>query len=372
MRTCTRIAALASLACAALAPTAGAAIGAEQTVTQERIVTGIGADADGLKARLVAEVRKILGAGRLAPFRTLYGEGGLRYHWREPWQMVYTLSLALPHLPPEVQAQVKTYLKNEIAARPPWESKLLGPEGAKRQADDLPEPVFRLMPGPSETPTAFFPYALWAYADRAGDRQTIKDNWPAIQKGFAAKSLARPNFETLSGAIGMWRLARGIGDPVPVALAAKRLAEVAEACRSFDAARASAHRAYTGQEKWNRETQSVLYAFFNLTPEAARFIRSSPELKRAAAEYAAMGWKTWPLWWMAQAPVGDWGYYGEGCCAGPEQRGMLFGYEAWAAGTRPSRLAHYADVPDALIGDCTYLQNLVIAIESFGKETWAE
>ena len=58
--------------------------------------------------------------------------------------------------------------------------------------------------------------------------------------------------------------------------------------------------------------------------------------------------------------------------AGPEQRGMLFAYEAWVARTPASRLAYYVDVPDALIGDCTYLQNLVIAIESFGSARWEE
>jgi len=106
--------------------------------------------------------------------------------------------------------------------------------------------------------------------------------------------------------------------------------------------------------------------------EAARFIASSEELRRDAAEYAAAGWKDWPLWWMAPAPVGDAGYYGEGCCAGPEQRGMLLNYEAWVARTPAPKLARYVDVPDALVGDCTYLQNLVTAIEAYGSQSWSE
>lgn len=337
----------------------------EAIVKQRRIVESIGPGAEPLKARLVAEVQKVLKAGRLAPFRTLYGEHGPRYHWREPWQMVYTLSLALPHLPSELQAAGKRYLTEEIAARPPWEGALLGPDGTKRQPDDLPESVFRAMPA-GQTPTAFFPYALWVYADRSGDWQTIRANWPVIQQNFQAKAGQRPNFETASGAIGMYRLAMGIADSAAarfLTLATDTLA----ACRNFEAVRASAHRAYTGRED---RSWGVTYAFFNLTPELARFIAGDEALAKAAEAYAEVGRWTWPLWWMAQAPVGDAGYYGEGCCAGPEQRGMLFNYEAWVRKLPAAQLALYTDVPDALIGDCTYLQNLVTAIEAFGKERW--
>ncbi len=35
-----------------------------------------------------------------------------------------------------------------------------------------------------------------------------------------------------------------------------------------------------------------------------------------------------------------------------------------------SELARLVDVPDALIVDCYYLQNLVTAIESWGRAKW--
>jgi hypothetical protein len=345
------------------------AAGLEAIVTERRAVSDIGPGAEPLKARLVAEVQKVIKAGRLAPFRTLYGEHGLRYHWREPWQMPYTLGLALPHLPPELQADVKRYLAEEIAARPPWEGALLGPDGTKRQPDDLPESVFRAI-GAGQTPTAFFPYALWVYASRSGDWRTIRANWPVIQQNFQAKVGTRPNFETASGAIGMYRLAVGIDDSAAAARFLKAATDALAACRNFEAVRASAHRAYTGHENWTRESHGVNYAFFNLTPEIARLIAGDEALAKAAEAYADAGRRTWPLWWMAQAPVGDWGYYGEGCCAGPEQRGMLFNYEAWVRKLPAEQLAMYADVADALIGDCTYMQNLVTAIEAFGTAAW--
>jgi hypothetical protein len=102
----------------------------------------------------------------------------------------------------------------------------------------------------------------------------------------------------------------------------------------------------------------------------ARYINEQPELKRATEGYADQSVATWPLWWMAQAPVGDWGYFDEGSCAGPETRMMLFNYFAWVRQKPANELRLLVDVPDALIGDCYYLQNTVTAIEAWGQTSW--
>lgn len=356
------------LACCALS--AGAATPEEIVAQKRQVASAANPQADALKAKLAVEVTKIVKAGRLAPFRTLYGEGGLRYHWREPWQMVYTLSLALPYLDADLQTKVKAYLKDEMTTRPPWDVKLLGPEGTLRQADDLPKAVFQADCKGGEVRNAFFAYALWVYADRTGDVQTIKNNWKAIQTSYAAKIGSKPNLETVSSAVGLARLAKLVGDDAAAQSATRQATDAIAACQNFSAVQASATKLYTGKEKWIRETQSVLYAFFDLTPEAARVLTATPELKAEAAKYAAIGWRDWPFWWMAQAPVGDSGYYGEGCCAGPEQQTMLFGYEAWVANTPADKLAYYSDVPDALVGDCGWIQNTVTALDAFGQTTW--
>ena len=350
----------------------GAAVEPEQIVKQKRAATDIDKGAEPLKAKLSLEVGKIVKAGPLAPFRTMYGEHNARYHWREPWQMVYTLSLAIPYLPPQQQERAKKYLTDEITARPPWAEALLGPQGRLRQPADQSRELFDADCKPGKTASAFFAYALWIYADRTGDVDTIRDNWQTIKTNFARKIGTRHTMETVSGCIGMYRLAKMMGDQSAGAGAMTRATAAIEACRDFQQVIRNATRVYTGKDQWRRGTHGVLYGFFNLTPEAARVLTNSPELKEAARRYAAVGWKDYPLWWMAQAPVGDSGYYGEACCSGPEQRGMLFGYEAYVAHADASKLAQYVDVPDALIGDCTYLQNLVIAIEAFGKAAWVE
>jgi hypothetical protein len=49
---------------------------------------------------------------------------------------------------------------------------------------------------------------------------------------------------------------------------------------------------------------------------------------------------------------------------------MLFNYHAWVREEPARELALRVDVPDALIGDCYYLLNLVTAIEAYGRRVW--
>ena len=359
-----------ALAVTVCLPPAAFGAAAPPVVAQQRQVKDIGPEAQPLKDKLAVEVNKILQAGRLAPFRTLYGEGHVRYAWREPWQMVYTLSLALPHLPADAQTKVKAYLKEEIAARPPWSLDLLGTSGA-RQADGLSQAVFDEGCTPGQVSTAFFPYALWVYGSNTGDWGTLQTNWATIKDNFKKHMGDKLTLEHYSGTIGMARLARSLGDIKATAKYDAMAQQLVGYFQDFAAVQANASKIYTGNEKPQRGTEGVLYAFFNLTPEAARLVADNPKLKAGAAAYAKGGWTTWPLWWMAQCPVGDGGYYDEGCCGGPEQQGMLLQYEAWIAGTPAAKLAYYVDVPDALVGDCTFIRNLVTAIEAFGQQSWA-
>ena len=45
-------------------------------------------------------------------------------------------------------------------------------------------------------------------------------------------------------------------------------------------------------------------------------------------------------------------------------------YFAWIGQSPANELRLWVDVPDALIGDCYYLQNLVTAIEAWGQAAW--
>lgn len=347
------------------------AVEPEQLIAQHRDISGLSQRADPLVEQLRSEVAKILAADApLAPFRTMYGEGGLRYHWREPWQTVYTLSLAYPYLDDAMQAEVRSYLREDIAERPPWSLQLLGPAGTLRQPTDQPRRLFDASVQPGEVNSPFFAYALWVYADRVGDWEPIEANWNDIRRNFAQLWSENLTLEHLSGAIGLARLAEHMDDEATADAARRRVAEVMEL--DFETLRRNATRVHTGRDDWDRPTRGVLHAHLHLTPEAARWIDESPALTEPAEAYAAQGRYYWPLWWMAQGPVGHGGYYGEGNSLGPEINEMLFNYEAWVADVAPAQLRRWVDVPDALIGDYTYIRKLVTAIEAQGESRWTQ
>jgi hypothetical protein len=345
------------------------ALGAEfnAIVQQTRRVEDLSPGANKLISRLEAEVTKIIQAGHLMPFRVQYGEGQPRNVYAEPWMMMYTLARAYPYVSKGTQSAITTYLRQETQLRAPWSPTPLGPTGAYRQGDPKGVPELGLPPKKYK-PTGTLLYALWLYGHHSGDWSAIKAQWQNLQGIYAALAASPPTYELISGAIAMSRMARVFGDE-PGRFAAEA-AKLMQAGTDFESFRRHAHVAYSGKPNWYRGSDGIGFALFNLTPEVARYIKEQPALKRALENYADHAVAVWPLWWMAQAPVGDWGYFDEGSCAGPETRMMLFHYFAWVRQKPASELGQLVDVPDALIGDCYYLQNLVTAIEAWGRANW--
>ncbi len=161
---------------------------------------------------------------------------------------------------------------------------------------------------------------------------------------------------------------------------------------TFNSNAINAQTRWSDLTEWNRGSYGIAYPLFYLTPEVARYMSSQINLRNTIDTYIyaepeiqpsgsggggyaviplSVTW-LWPLWWMAQAPIGDGGYFGEGCAAGSEQRMMLFNYYAWVRNEPSATLRYYLDVPDALIGDLYYIQNLVTTIESYGQTCWED
>lgn len=157
-----------------------------------------------LKAKLAAEVQKMLAAGHLRPGymssghidpNTVWTCGDFMHdYWHSPTDTLYALLLALPHLPPDLQQQTRTYLQNEYAGYLPYQVTHIGfRDGASREAFDLPPEVEadRATFGPSEQMTSNFEgwgsnyggtsypphmfYALWKYAQTFGGAKAIFD-----------------------------------------------------------------------------------------------------------------------------------------------------------------------------------------------------
>jgi hypothetical protein len=337
-------------------------------IQQTRRVENLSPEANKLVSRLEFEVTKILKAGHLMPFRVQYGEGRPRNLYAEPWMMMLTLARAYPHLAKQSQSAITAYLHQETQLHPPWSKTALGPTGSYRQGD--PKGVPELGLPPKYKPTGTMLYALWLYGHHSGDWSELKSQWKNLQGIYTELTANPPTYELISGAIAMSRMARTFGDePMHQRFAAEAV-KLMQAGRDFETFRRNAHLAYSGKPNWYRGSDGIAFALFYLTPEVARCINEQPDLKRAMEGYADQAVAVWPLWWIAQAPIGDGGYFDEGACAGPETRMMLFNYFACVRQKPAKELSPLVDAPDALIGDCYYLQNLVTAIEAWGRSNW--
>jgi hypothetical protein len=339
-----------------------------EIVRETRRVDNLSPEADGLVARLEAEVSKIVHAGHLMPFRVQYGEGKPRNLYAEPWMMMLTLARAYPYVGKNAQSAIVAYLRQETELLPPWSKTALGPTGAYRQGD--PKGVPELGLPPKYQPTGTMLYALWLYGHHTGDWGRIRSQWESLQGAYGELASSPPTYESISGAIAMSRMARAFGDEPRQQRFAAEVLKLMQTGTNFETFRRNAHIAYSGKPNWYRGSDGIAFALFYLTPEVARYFNGQPELKRGVESYVERAVAVWPLWWMAQAPVGDGGYFDEGACAGPETRMMLFNYFAWVRQKPAGELRLLVDVPDTLIGDCYFLQNLVTAIEACGRTRW--
>jgi len=337
-------------------------------VRQTRQVENPSPAASELIARLEAEVSKIIKAGHLMPFRVQYGEGRARNLYAEPWIMMFTLARAYPYVAKETQSAITTYIRNETQLHPPWSKTALGPMGVYRQGD--PKGVPELGLPPKYKPTGTMLYALWLYGHCSADWSDIKPQWQSLQGIYAELAANPPTYELISAAIAMSRMAQIFSDAPVQQRFTDEAVKLMQTGTNFETFRRNAHVAYSGKPNWYRGSDGIAFALFYLTPEVARYFNDQSELKRAMERYVEQAVAVWPLWWMAQAPVGDWGYFDEGSCAGPETRMMLFNYFAWVRQAPANELRLLVDVPDALIGDCYYMQNLVTVIEACGQATW--
>ena len=375
----------------------------QQIADETSTVVNISTAADVLKAKLQHEVDKILAHGQLLPFRAVYGEevrgasGGAPYHshwFFEPWQMMFTLGRAYPYVSVPAQAGIRAYVRREIQRVAPWGTNKLDMTGTPRQPE-RPTVVAHDYNDISYKRRGDAFHALWVYGSASGDWTDIQANWTTIKSAYTTVRGQQRTYQLIAGAIAMYRMAKQFGD---TAAAASYLADIntfmAEGL-NFETYRANAFTDYSGQSYYVRGSGGLPYPLYSLTPEVARYMRDNPSLLAAVTTYVERmpqqgqqdyssnpdlgpmngafhpeppAW-VWPLWWMAECPVGDWGTFGE-TKNGPPTLRQLFNYFAWVRNDPPDRMAYYVDVADALLGDCYYIQNLVTAIEQYGTRVW--
>lgn len=307
-----------------------------------------------LKLRLIEEVTALVDGPNLAPFRYVKGISGAAWYWRNPAEVVYTVSAAAPFLPADLRARAHRFLRKEIRIAPPWEAASLPVLiGERRELCTLPPQAGELPPDP---PRGWNLYALWKYGEAFDAWEELRPYWPKLRSlGIDTQTDAVGD---IAGLIGYARIAVKLGHADAGEGALRRAEARLLRLRDFDAWAAT-----FGLSAPPSEPHDVAVPIFaDLTPEIARVLAANTKGKAAAAVEALTGPDRMPVWYPARAPTLD---AGEDFTYGPEVPLRLFQARAWICGDSPAQLERCLDIPWCR-GDLYYIQKLVILLEKAG------
>jgi len=337
-----------------------------------------------LVARLEKEVQAMVNAGHLAPFyiergfttpqgypgdsdkpeegRVQFGPSGNVY-WYDPGELAYTLSLVYPYLSPDLQNQLRAYLRSEMERYSPLEP-LPYPstwlkDGVRRESYAMTVGI-NVWPPPA--PPLSTLYALWAYADATGDWGYLGEHWTAIRDLFDGRKGEVDSYAAISGAIGYARIASHLGY-VAAAREGEQVAVAAmTAGQSFSSFREAASQRYPDPR--GKTTGLRAPVFFGLVPEVGRYLRDTNVSAIATYLDALTHYPNGEfLWYLTR--LGTQVEVGESSFHGPEVAWSVYLAKAYIQRASPAELRRYLDRPWGL-GDLYYLQKLVAAIDVGG------
>jgi outer membrane protein assembly factor BamB len=155
--------------------------------------------AAALRDRLDMEVRELIQGDSGQPWAPFVVQLGISREERHFWRTSDTIrivSLALPHLSPEVQAAATAYLDRLFEAGCPLDEPVHPPEGARREPFDLgPKMKQFAAAAPRYRAGVDGLYALWAYAHFADRRQAVQARMDKITNVFDRFAADVPAFD---------------------------------------------------------------------------------------------------------------------------------------------------------------------------------
>jgi hypothetical protein len=286
---------------------------------------------------------------------------------------------ALPHLPREMQDEVRRYLRDEYAAFPPYKYVHIGyADGAPREPFAYPPSTPRIFehdfgpltgfsyPGWSKPPHNV--YAMWKYAQAGlADPAIVFEQASGVIGSTPSDSYlqAFPHVHNayIAGYIGYVGLAKMAGQPYA--------AQQKELDRLFRL-RAETFRwdvqADTGAAQSDQYFYTLITAwnFMFLVPESADYLRQNALLKvqEAVERYTRMA----PYWIAGHNEE----VQHENGITPLHQTHALFQAKAHILQASRNELAKVLDTPVVPAGDLFYIQNLIATLEaspaSFGRE----
>jgi hypothetical protein len=337
-----------------------------------------------LKSRLEDEIQKILDAGHLRPgsmnpgmFNACCRE--LIDYFENPGDTLYTLAKAYPHMPADIQSQLRGYLQREFRDYfdPVMYSTTGWADGVNRES----------MPVPPEVEDSF---ASYPPQERAGPRWS----WSYPQHNFNAMKLYAELFPAERARV--YELAKSrLQVPVPstattdhfIAKPWELNAYIAGYYGFLDLQQAAGMSGTDSQLRLQVSTElnrllalrntifdkdtpwtdmsyvirrhlNIARNFIMLSPELGDYMNSNmlAEVREAIAEYEDVA----PYWFVSRFEV----VHDEGVISNLYNNHALLQAKAYILKESRSELAKYLDVPSFERGDLFYIQNLITVIEA--------
>ncbi|MFQ5575783.1 MAG: hypothetical protein ACE5G8_02210, partial [Anaerolineae bacterium] len=376
----------------AFSPTAGTPTAlpmAHTVAAQPAQITPLGATF--LQTELETQIQKMLNAGHLRPAYQGHGIFNLRAqfqcgddlvdYWHNTAETIYILSLALPHLPPTMQQELKTYIQNEFNSYPPYNYDHVGwRSGAAREIFDLPTDVQNdLTNNPPKQENYTFKngggwqnsgvwgrnpfgfYALWKYAEIFGNAQTIYNDSktrlesPPADTVLLSMPLVHNAF--IAGYLGYLELEKLAGQPETASVRSEYNRMLALRAANFT--KDSAYGNMTSQsEGVYCRTLNIASNFMFMPPELAQYLRDNAlsDVQAALTEYYDIA----PYWFVTFSDEG----FAENAINTLYDSHSLFMAKALILEEAPEELEKYLDVPGFDTGDLYYIQKLVTLLEN--------
>jgi len=320
-------------------------------------------------AELERVVAEIVDAGHMAPAFYYKGLGAHpEVFYATPCETITTLSLAYPHLPADLQAEVKAFLDAEILAYPPHSQGYYPPYsgtmadlvGARRElfAPKLDEP-FNIWPGvPVSMPVLA---AVWRYSSSTGDWTYATANYAALRTLYFdfRSSGSIESYPDLSGVLGFAHIAEHLAQTADFQDASAFAQVGLVAGEDFDQFLITARSEFP-----NGSHNSTTPVFmFHRAPVAVHFDAEIGQhlhehAVTAVTDYVAEIAAMIPLWWLTGAAMS----HGENAYTTPEISWTAFMLHAYVLNTPADELIRMLDAPDRK-GDLLYIQKLVALLD---------
>jgi hypothetical protein len=328
-----------------------------------------------LKQKLAAEVEKILAAGHLRPgyhasalsdfHLGAVKSSHLTHYFHNPAETFRILIRAMPHLSPQLQQQIKTYLQDEFInygnfVHAGWEN------GSVREIFDTP-PEAQTKMASFAPKTAIYGsvwdeqyrfYGLWKYAQEFEGAKAIfdgndhrlatppsdseLDDYPYIHNAFIAGYIGYLELEKLAG----------YSESTDVRAELDRLMTLRASNFSKDFP-----QDVLGERSYEH-TLNVSRNFMYLVPELADYLRDSAlaEVEKTVEEANEIV----PCWFVSKYDS----TYNEGVLHVLFAYHSIFQAKALILREPFEELVKYVDVPGLYVGDLFYIDNLVSALKA--------